>query len=143
METDHSLARSAEPSEPNDLSLWAGDLEATTALFTGDAVVASAEAGALAQRLSGAHALEQTIQVLATSLAVAKVQESGLAALAATLTRKKDLNAALTVTKLLRQASERVAKLAAAHASVVSRATTTTVIAQATHTSTVSVAVRR
>lgn len=104
------------PAERN--LLWQADRLASTTLFSENADVAEAEAVALSKALIGAGRRLAAIEVISTSLAAAKVQESALAALHATLIKRRDVRAALDTAKLLRHATERVASLAKAHAAI-------------------------
>jgi hypothetical protein len=99
--------------------LWQGDRLAAGALFAADALEAASTAQELASRLAGEGAVQGGVDLVAASLAVAKVQESALAALLAELVRKKDLEPAVKVGRLLKMATDRLARLGEIHSGLI------------------------
>lgn len=111
-------------------TLWAGHELAARALFdTKSAGLASGHVAELAVRLASDGAAEAGLDVLAASMAVAETQEAALAALLGDLVRRKDLESATAVSRLLRTASDRLARLAEAHSGLVARRTRPAVVA--------------
>lgn len=111
-------------------TLWTGHDLAARALFdTKSAGLASAHVAELAARLASDGAAEAGLDVVAASMAVAETQEAALAALLGDLVRRKDLESAAAVSRLLKSASDRLARLAEAHSGLAARRVRPVVVA--------------
>lgn len=108
---------------------WQAERLAATALFSDNAQVAGQEAADLAFELAGAGRRTASIDLVASSLALAKVQEGALAALVAALVQKRDLRTAREMAKVLKVTTERVAILARTLASIEPQPRCTVVVA--------------
>lgn len=92
------------------------DILAAEALFSGDLVRAREEVELVARRLVEHDGAPARRHLLAVELALAHTQASALSALLGRLVKKKDEAGARLVSKLLLDATRRVATLAGAHA---------------------------
>jgi hypothetical protein len=112
--------------------LWAGDEFAASSLYTdGSRGTAASRAEDLASRLAGDGGAEAGLEVLASCIAVASVQQTALASLFGELVRKKDLDSARTVSHLLKMSSDRLARLSEAHSAALARGARPVVVASA------------
>ncbi len=89
---------------------------AARALFGGDTHLAAEEVEALARRLAGVNGASSRHQLLSVQLATAHVHALALESILGSLIKKSDEPGALLISRLLTDATRRVAILAAAHA---------------------------
>jgi hypothetical protein len=123
MDPGHSI-------EASDLAMvWKGDAVAATTLYRGDVSEALARVNSLAKALSGPNPAKTRLELLGSSLAAAKMQETALAALVVHLVKTKDVTAAAAVGRVLKLTTDRVARLAEAHAATEARAQRAVVVA--------------